>query len=395
MVRGMKRKVGIALAACLFAFPAPGSSPSLAAEPLADCIHITPSPNFKVDRTLYCIADVIVDDEWDVALQISEDRGASWRSLPTDGLNSLDAFMAVDMVVMPRETNDSDFGSVNDLYVRLVHGEDRGLYLSRDHGETWLLVDKVLGEPIIRQLSSYIDPSPVPVGWIVYPGASPGRVAPPAHVPVAGSPEIDESFVLPPGFPTEGSGLALGSSDTDPDDEMIWFSHFSVYRCEVTLSCNDKRFTFPDEMSVHGDYIDDRVVYFGAVTSPVATQGEEEEEPRRSLVWWSKDGAETITKWRSVNLLLRPFGDDGAFVQVVESGIRKGRYFLLMDSPDRLYRSEDAGETWERLRRLPSTDVGDLVVAGRRLFVRGTTEEGERAFCSMDQGRSWALSCRA
>lgn len=389
----MRVRLWIVLLVGAILAPLTGSPASTAAGTSRDCHRVVVSPTYERDHTLYCLGALYAEDRNMAVVQISKDRGLSWAPFPTEGLNSRDVSLAVDLVLLPREDTSSDFGTSNDVYVRFVHGEDRGLYVTSDEGETWSLADKVLGEPLIRSLDSYTDTSVTPTGWIVYPGASPGRTVPPVHVPVAGSPELDEFFVFPPRFPAEGSVLSLGSSDTSPSDNVVHFSQVSVYRCDGALTCNDKRFTFPDRMFVRGYYVNDRVAYFSGIDHGDPLGGDDEKKPAR--VWWSRDGAETVSPWRSINKVLAGRWLSSS-VRIVESERRQGIYFMLVPDADELYRSADAGKSWTRIRHRPRlTDMHALVATvDGRLFLTASHEDGQRVFCSVDQARTWKLGCK-
>lgn len=395
------------------------------------CEVITFSPRFDRDHTAFCAtAEYLpgtVQPSGNVLVRRSTDGGSTWDTLPSVGLQGLGLSWPVQILVSP------SYPDQEAIYVQVIYGPRAGLYRSTDGGGTFLWIAPLattglLTRPLTPYTAEASIPSPLGAGADAFTYASveesrPAVLTPPLYRPVAGSPDGAAMFLLPPDFPSSSAlVLARGVYKPSPEPET-WEWQLSIYRCDVTLTCQEKVTQFPPGLDlVDAAYLADGTAYvvierFGAGTE--------------TQVWRSTD-AKTFSRWESLDALVPRRDIDGnsnVTVDVVDVPGAAGRFFARVSyqpeseasgvPSDRIFRSNDNGVTWQAVatsrrskgrkvgyvpwaRRLgPIHAEGDLYMPSPdRLIVLAYDIDVEFGseylgpFCSGDGGRSWARGCR-
>ena len=419
--------LAVVIVVALPSSPARGQPDGYVYQPV--CKVITFSPQFIQNHTAFCAtAEYLpgtVQPSGNVLVRRSTDGGSTWETLPLVGLQGLGLSWPVQILVSP------SYPDQEAIYVQVIFGPRPGLHRSTDGGETFMWVAPLattglLTRPLTPYAAEASIPSPLGAGTDAFTYASieesrPAVLTPPLHRPIAGSPDGAAMFLLPPDYPSSNAlAIARGVHKPSPEPET-WEWQLSAYRCDVTLTCQEKVAQFPPGLDlVDAAYLGDGTSYvvierFGAGTD--------------TQVWRSTD-AKTFSRWQSLDALVprRDInGNSNVTIDVVDVPGAAGRFFARVAyrpeseesgiPRDRIFRSNDNGATWQAVassrrskgklgyvpwfRRLgPIHAEGDLYMPSPdRLFVlaydvdAGSGSEYFGPFCSGDGGRKWASEC--
>jgi hypothetical protein len=397
-----------------------GIAPAL---PRAGAVSVPPCALVAVapppDRTVACSFLVRnADGTGHLAVGVSRDAGRSWRQPAATGLVTPPSSLTVySPGFSPQFSRD---------HTMLLPTEG-GLFVSRDFGESWALVDPLLVTGGRSNPAPYIGPGVLPGTEQLYAAYAGGprtaRIDPDLalHQPAAGAPGGTELF-LPHRLKDGGwEMLALGHvgarygpvTTTEP---------FAVYSCTAELACAMPLFEFPAGYRRADAWVSGDTIYVALFDDTLTAP--------RIDVWRSTDGGRSFTRASAVERIL-------AASTPARVGIARIGFALNAATPrigylrvvaglidptvstvprEQVWRTTDGGTTWTRAGyqwgtfqhgsggtlpwREPSfaSDPGaNLVLAGDgRLFATGRARGAPdpAAFCSTDAGRSWSHTCR-
>lgn len=381
--------------------------PASAAVPPA-CEVITESPGYRRDRTLLCVHRS--SSSTPKMLAVSRDGGRGWRNPAMTGLARTG----------PTDVKISAAFSPSFARDRMLFATvSSGTYVSTDLGETFTLLD-----PTIQ--GGY-DGNPVPV-LLPRLSLAPGSDTPSVHLANAARfpsvVEVESRMHRPvTGIPGLGARAFLAGRD----NTVLALVHeveapvrqVALYRCDETLTCADRLFAFPTDLTVY------RVQPMpdGSVVAILRTESDD------ATVWRSADGGRTFAKWDAVDAVLRSANavtDRPVDLAVTSNAAFPGRWFLRVEtSPTtpgkwpaaappatQLFRSDDSGRHWRRVafRRddeqsgprgnAPWEDTGRgdnrallHLTSDGRLLAAGASRTAITMFCSLDGGVRWTLGC--
>jgi hypothetical protein len=416
-MRSISRLTGAAAAALAVALSVPA-----AAAPALACEAVVVSPTFARDRTAACLYRK--DSVSPMLLATSADGGRSWRAAAMTGLARPEGVQGTGLTVRfsPAYATDRTLLAVT----------GSGLFLSTDRGETFSLVDGLVGgggfgNPLVYLAAAPATTAPVTgTGRHLYVLFAAGHRSALVdattrwHQPVTGAPG--------------GSTVRFALGATSPvafgytQDPFTGVRVLAAYRCGGDYSCADPLFTFPPGVAFA--MTTDEQAQTLRDGSLVVTLADAAKDVH---VWRSTDGGATFAVWRPVDAVLAPVNrtsESGPRVSLMPDPARAGRLFLRVtggaahgtwakDAPpaEQVLRSDDSGRTWLRLGyqravfqpghrgTLPwnetTGDPAGIVPAGdgRTVLVAATYvspgESGTRtgAYCSRDAGLHWGLSC--
>jgi hypothetical protein len=398
------------IAALVLCGPVVAAPAQAADQPQCEVVEV--SPEFATDRTAFCAAllrDATLAAD-PVRFSVSTDGGRSWRVMAASGLDPTSQLGQV--VVSPLFRQDRAV---------FVHTTG-GLWRSTDLGASFSNIDS-LTEVREDNLTPYVTTAPgLPVVQtsprvnFAYAERRPARIDPPLHVPVAGSPDEEGEFLVPPSFPADPALVRTARVNYELQTLGV-----AMFRCLPDFTCAEPLFQFPwgftaQKAWLAPDYTTSREVYALLKSFPAND---------RLVMWRSTDGGATFREWPSVNALLPSFEFLNADVDIAgHPNLPRVRYLRIaaMDnraSPpappaNRFFRSSDGGVTWQMMgasRKIgqPGTSRNSLawlgpgtfskrtlrVAADGRLFVVGSGSSflDVDVYCSVDSGRSWAKRC--
>jgi hypothetical protein len=384
----------------------------VAALPIPFCEVIEVSPHFASDGTAFCISllrDETVAPE-PLRVQITTDGGRSWRVMPATGLEP--ATRLGQVIVSPLFRQDRAV---------FVHTTS-GLWRSTDLGATFSNID-TLTEVTNHNLAPFVTTLPglplvqsTPRVSFAYAERRPARIDAPLHLPVAGSPDDDGQFLVPPSYPADPAFSLSSRPTADLQNRQT-----TLYRCQGDFSCSELLFTFPLGLSFSAgwlapDHATSREIYILFHSFPISG---------RVVMWRSTDGGATFREWTSVNQLIPTVDAAHAAIDIAgHPGSPRLRYLRISStdkrpSPpappaNRFFRSTDGGTTWHlmgsaRYLKQPGTSPNRLPWRGRHVYASHTLRVAENGrlfligigndfadinlYCSVDSGRTWAERC--
>lgn len=353
-----------------------------------------------------------------------------WRS--TDGLKTWRERKASGLAFSMGSAAGQLFASPDYPHDRVVFLQTTdGLYQTSDGGDTFTASSPLVTTFGPDNLTAYSDDTPgsAAIGTkatVIY--ADPLnnaslKVQPPLHVPIAGSPDRDVRFLVPPGYPASGSPFVLANRvDTDGRFQA------HLYGCTASFSCVDDLAAFPMGHTVRDaffapDFRESHLMY-------VVTQ---ETAPRVSEahLWRSVDSGRTFVECAVTAGLARTVRAlDSSGINLGLAFASASRVFLRWGyAPETtrsrraaalpanlLYRSDDGGRHWRLVgsaRRpdqagprgsLPwpdgsqfynSTSANRLWWADGSLVTLGADAHAGYGgpFCSRNLGVTWRRTC--
>ncbi|MGH2752968.1 MAG: hypothetical protein ACRDLB_00915 [Actinomycetota bacterium] len=389
----------------------------------ASCEWLAFSPAFAHDESAFCAGPFRRDSALEFGFFVSKDGGSSWSRPAAAGMR---------------------FGTTNNLIGQLtvspLYEQDRtvfvttsdGLWRTTDDGENFELINDIV-RPIPDALSEYTETTGLPgiqpegphVAFAYANGALSAKVDPPLHLPIAGSPEEDVRFVVPPTFDEDGRALAF--SRLQGADGVY---RIRLYGCTREFACGEPLFEFPSGYFVKAwfssDYSESGTM-FVQMTRPLG----ELEDKGEFMLWRSDDFGRTFKPWTSVNRLLTEVAAGGgshltSFWMAPHPLRPNEMYVRITFSPKdkqqvppappahRLLRSTDGGETWKLVAygldirqrsnrsKRPSLQwnvYGPAFIsfqANGKLFALGNrfgVDSYSGPYCSVDRGKTWTQLC--
>ena len=398
------------------------SVPAAAAPPVA-CEAVVASPAFARDRTAACLYRK--DSNSPMLLATSTDGARSWRKAAMTGLARPDGVQGIDLTIRfsPAYATDRTLLAVT----------GNGLFLSTDRGETFSLVDGLVGGGGFANPLVYLADAPAATApvtgtvkhlYVLFAAGYRSALVDATtrwHQPVAAVPGGSTvRFAL--GGP---SPVAFGYTDDPLTQDQI----LAAYRCTADFSCADKLFSFPPgvRFAMNGDE-QVQTLRDGSLLVTL-TDG-----TRDVHIWRSTDGGATFAVWQPVDAVLSPVNraSEGApRVSLMPDPASAKRLFLRVtggpahgkwakDAPpaEQVFRSDDAGRTWHRLgyqravfqpgRRgtlpwneatgdptgiVPAGDGRTVLVAAAYVSPGEASENRTGVYCSRDSGLHWGRTC--
>ena len=393
------------------------SVPAVAAASVP-CEAVAASPTFARDRTAACLYRK--DSNSPMLLAMSTDGGRSWRKAAMTGLARPEGVQGIDLTVLFSPAY------VTDRTLLAVTGS--GLFASTDRGETFSLVDGLVGgggfgNPLVYVATAPAATAPVTgTGKHLYALFAAGYrsalvdVTVRWHQPIAAAPGGSTvRFAL--GGP---SPVAFGYTDDPLTQDRV----LAAYRCTADYSCADKLFSFPNGVQLA------RVQTLRDASLLVTLI----DDARDVHVWRSTNGGATFAVWKPVDAVLAPVNrtsEGGVGASLMPDPVNAKRLFLRVtggpahgtwakDAPpaEQVFRSDDAGRTWRRLgyqravfqpgRRgtlpwnettgdptgiVPAGDGRTVLVAAAYVSPGEASENRTGVYCSRDSGLHWGRTC--
>lgn len=337
----------------------------------------------------------------------SDDSGRTWRTVPSRGIAVTPSTVLGQVLLAPDDPA---------VYVQT----NDGLYSSTDSGATFVLADRLAANTTaVAQLTRLVDggvsaPALASGARFAYadPFGSPAVVQAPFHLPVAGSPDTEVRFLVPPSGPGDNGdpllvALQRDASTGTPRSRPI------VYGCDARLTCTESRFAFPYQSRYGGatlapDYRRTGVAYVW--TTDVSTGD--------LTVWRTADAGRTFAPWGPAATVTGPVNRAKAKGQGWDLSIAfdprrpatmyvRAMYIRLASGgppKDQVLRSDDGGRHWRVAGPLPWLGAGNvstpyqsavLVGPDGRLVVLAFGEGYQGVYCSTDRGGHWAKGCAA
>lgn len=349
-----------------------------------------------------------------LVVSTSTDNGRTWRAVDSQGI------AVTDMSLLKQVLLGSDPATDPALY---LHMND-GLYRSTDDGATFVPADRLAGATSgflqLTPLPPEPNPPGLPDGFVArsrfgFAGqtSSSAILQPPLHQPVAGSPDLDQQFFVPPPGTGPYHDILLMALHVEPGANPPR-SHAVLYACDARLTCAEQRYAFPV-----------RNRYLGAVLAPdfrksgVAYVWTTEQPSGDVTVWRTEDGGRTFTRWRAAEAITGPVNrakPAGAVwdLSLAADPARPATLYARTSYIDRkggppgeqLFRSTDGGRRWTRIGytgtvpwAFPSGAAvrpysrAVVTAPGGRLLVIGAVDGYDGISCSVDGGRRWARAC--
>lgn len=411
--KAIRRIALLGLAAATFSTPAAVGRAS-DADPGFDCRLVAFSPGFETDETMFCAGlDIdVVRRSIQTSFFVTTDAGRTWTRPPAQGLVTSTASRPEQLIVSPL------FDTDRAVYLHT----DEGIWKTTDLGETFVLVDS-LANPGEGRLAPMVETAGNDRTVFAYANAElTAKIDPPLHVPLAGAPEPELRFVIPPAFDEDGSAFVVARRPGEAPAAIL-------FSCDATLTCIDALFEFPA-----GDEFGN--LWLGPLTDQgqsifvetLRSTGPADPHP---VLWHSVDGGQSFVEWTTANRLLDPIVHAGgrlARVGLAHDPADASRAFLRVSYVPRttkkasrtnppgeqVFRTDDGGATWRRVAyglsfkqsgragTVPWTHVNQqsaahITFAGEgRLVALGNVfgPDGYNGpFCSTDLGRHWSRSC--
>lgn len=384
-----------------------------AAEPF-DCRLVAYSPDFSTDRTMFCAGlDIdIVRRTIQTSFFVSKDAGATWARPAADGLVTGTNSRPEQLIVSPLYRTDK----------ALFLHTDEGIWKTTDFGETFVLVDS-LANPGEGRLAPIVETVGGERTVFAFANAElTAKIDPPLHVPVAGAPEPELRFVIPPTFAETGEAFVVARRPGETPAVIL-------FGCNSALACTDELFEFPPRDEFGN-------LWLGPMTANGRSMFVETLRSARPgvsypVLWRSLDGGRTFVEWSEPNRVLEPIrGVDGRFartglaqdpgdparlfLRVSYMPATRGRASRTNPPGEQIFRSDDGGTTWRRVAyglsfkqtgkpgRLPWSHVNEQSQAHMAFAAEGHLvalgnvfgPDGYKGpFCSRDFGRHWARAC--
>lgn len=335
--------------------------------------EFTPSPSYQEDHTVFANGGARCDGTVHLRtcslLYVSNDGGATWRSLPASARRS------GRLLLPPSYPQDP----------RIFSSSMDELSVSADGGQTFSAVTAVTGPATISPLFSAGDPrfvfgsdrnqrSPLPMQY---------REGDPALAPL--------DIPLPP----TAAAMELWFAGSYASDGRMFVGVLEAPTLVGPGTSGLPRVAvrIPALYSCTADACD-RVIDFGFDTlSPMLT--------------WSPAQPETVFAG-STSTLHRSFDGGLSFRSIGLPGTDPMRLLgALAASPDgrlyakvhvtggyqQLWASDDDGETWQLRRNEPSSFSNLAVLPDGKLLEGRPTDDGNGVRCSVDGGRTWSAFC--
>lgn len=390
------------------------STPAARAVAPPGCEAIWVSPAYRKDHVLLCthVADSALGH---LVLAVSRDGGRSWRTQPMTGLVRPADYTGIPLSI----TLSSAFASDN----ALVATGRSGSFVSTDLGQTFTALDPLTPGGVVDN----------PVGFLSDPVLAASGEESRFHIAYASdrlSAIIDVAGrVRTPvaGVPGRGarrfSMLAGGpiafvyESDPAGAEQTL-----AVYRCNATLTCAERSFAFPSDMTLGQGVGRVQLLPDGSVLAVLLS-----ETTWRPVMWRSTDAGRTFAVWRPAQRLIDAVDafPAGLSVSVAANTSIPRRLYLRVEGQrpgpvwrkgappaSQVFRSDDGGTSWRRVayRRgegqpgprgtLPWTYVGGgddrahiQLTPDGRLLAAGATDTLRTTFCSLDGGVRWTAGC--
>jgi hypothetical protein len=426
MFRSDRRGRGVAaLAATSFLLPlsAAGAAPSMSSPPACELVIV--SPAYSHDHVLLCTYRTASNSEFEIG--VSGDAGHSWRTPAMVGLvQPSDGTGTLTLTISP------SFASDHMLFATT----ESGTYASSDLAESFTALDPLIKSGVTGNPMAFVAPTrsvlsgPAPTVQLAFASTRTSGVYDVdarLHEPVTGVPGRGAlRFLVSPVAGSASVSLAF-VDETDPltaDDTL------AVYRCDTSLTCAERLFAFPSDLSfAQGtgrlQLTPDGRTIVVTLAGPMTRSGQAVE------VWRSTDGGRTFGRWSSLEKLLSPvIAASGQTVRIglAVSPTNPKRAYLRVQGarPPRagwsssappalqLFRTDDGGATWRRVAyglgvaqrgakgTLPwvnparGQDSAQLLMTsdGRLFAVGGDEHATSTTYCSLDGGVHWTAGCR-
>lgn len=384
------------------------------------CSRVVFSPEFARDGVGFCAASVFdyaTGRITGVAFYSTQDGARSWQPKEATGLLVDDQDVVLGQVMLA-----PNFLDTHEVFVQT----SKGLFRSPDAGVNFELVDALAPADLSGdRLTPYVDDtastglSEVAFAWANE--SAPARIHPPLHLPVAGSPFDESTFVIPPGVDVAtGETFAFGTQVISNVSSST--ATTSLFACVYPFSCSQPLFTFPDNLYFDKawsapDFVTSKTIY---VSLRTWLEGAHKE------LWRSTDAGRSFAPWISVNKILAratdydPFDTKVALAMnarfpkrvYLEVSHQFGERIPASPPAHQIFLSNNKGKSWRRVSfgrffdqpGARGTMWNDYNLDGPRLellsdgrvIAIGTdigTDMYQGPFCSQDNGRTWARAC--